>query len=63
MIGGDASVDAVHWIWIIPEDGLVPVGVPGVVGPWVSGGALTVIDAEVPLIRLGLLKESTASTV
>ena len=53
-----------HWIWIMPLDGLEPVGVPGVVGPWVSaGGPLTVIEAEAPLIRLGLLSESTASTV
>jgi hypothetical protein len=63
VIGGEASVDVVHWIWIMPLDGLEPVGVPGVVGPWVSGGLLTRIDAEVPLIRLGLLNESTASTV
>ncbi len=37
VIGGDASVDADHVIWIVPTDGLDPLGWPGIVGGVVSG--------------------------
>ncbi len=63
VIGVDGSVDAAQLSWIVVDEGLVPVGVPGTVGGVESGGGSTLIVADAALWALALVRASTASTV